>query len=149
MSWNLNTFFRTVAKYMRYILLSYRTVDCRFTRYFLQFCECFQKLKNDGFSFFPPFFPCLCHPQLLEECEIPVPPYATVNRDFPYQDVDYLVEEEDYVQIHCTRIMKPFVEKPVDGELQLCMIFLIYQSVFLHLVAFGQADSEHIYSKPR
>ncbi len=149
MSWNLNTFFRTVAKYMRYILLSYRTVDCRFTRYFLQFCECFQKLKNDGFSFFPPFFPCLCHPQLLEECEIPVPPYATVNRDFPYQDVDYLVEEEDYVQIHCTRIMKPFVEKPVDGELQLCMIFLIYQSIFLHLVAFGQSVSEHIYSKPR
>ncbi len=134
---------------MRYILLSYRTVDCRFTRYFLQFCECFQKLKNDGFSFFPPFFPCLCHPQLLEECEIPVPPYATVNRDFPYQDVDYLVEEEDYVQIHCTRIMKPFVEKPVDGELQLCMIFLIYQIIFLHLVAFGQAVSEHIYSKPR
>lgn len=134
---------------MRYILLSYRTVDCRFTRYFLQFCECFQKLKNDGFSFFPPFFPCLCHPQLLEECEIPVPPYATVNRDFPYQDVDYLVEEEDYVQIHCTRIMKPFVEKPVDGELQLCMIFLIYQSIFLHLVAFGQSVSEHIYSKPR
>jgi hypothetical protein len=134
---------------MRYILLSYRTVDCRFTRYFLLFCECFQKLKNDGLSFFPPFFPCLCHPQLLEECEIPVPPYATVNRDFPYQDVDYLVEEEDYVQIHCTRIMKPFVEKPVDGELQLCMIFLIYQSIFLHLVAFGQAVSEHIYSKPR
>jgi hypothetical protein len=59
------------------------------------------------------------------------------------------VEEEDYVQIHCTRIMKPFVEKPVDGELQLCMIFLIYQSIFLHLVAFGQSVSEHIYSKPR
>jgi len=134
---------------MRYILLSYRTVDCRFTRYFLQFCECFQKLKNDGFSYFPPFFPYLRHTQLLEECEIPVPPYATVNRDFPYQDVDYLVEEEDYVQIHCTRIMKPFVEKPVDGELQLCMIFLIYQNIFLHLVAFGQAVSEHIYSKPR
>jgi hypothetical protein len=134
---------------MRYILLSYRTVDCRFTRYFLQFCECFQKLKNDGFSYFPPFFPYLRHTQLLEECEIPVPPYATVNRDFPYQDVDYLVEEEDYVQIHCTRIMKPFVEKPVDGELQLCMIFLIHHNIFLHLVAFGQAVSEHIYSKPR
>ncbi|KAH9540609.1 hypothetical protein CY35_14G013900 [Sphagnum magellanicum] len=60
---------------------------------------------------------------LLEECEIPVPPYATVNRDFPYQDVDYLVEEEDYVQIHCTRIMKPFVEKPVDGDDHNVMIY--------------------------
>jgi inositol hexakisphosphate/diphosphoinositol-pentakisphosphate kinase len=50
---------------------------------------------------------------------IPVPPYAKVNRDFPYQDVDSLVEEEDYVEIRGKRIMKPFVEKPVDGELLL------------------------------
>jgi hypothetical protein len=36
--------------------------------------------------------------------------------------VDYLVEEEDVVEeveIHGKRIMKPFVEKPVDGELLL------------------------------
>jgi hypothetical protein len=65
---------------------------------------------------------------LLEECGIPVPPYATVNRDFPYQDVDYLVEEEDYVEICGKRIMKPFVEKPVDGELLLLVHNLSYSS---------------------
>ncbi|KAH9556340.1 hypothetical protein CY35_07G021800 [Sphagnum magellanicum] len=60
---------------------------------------------------------------LLEECGIPVPPYATVNREFPYQDVDYLVEEEDYVEICGKRIMKPFVEKPVDGDDHNVMIY--------------------------
>lgn len=29
--------------------------------------------------------------------------------------MDHFVEEEDYVEINGKRILKPFVEKPVDG----------------------------------
>jgi len=47
---------------------------------------------------------------------IPVPRYALVNREFPYQELDYFIEEEDFVEVHGSRFWKPFVEKPVDGE---------------------------------
>ena len=47
---------------------------------------------------------------------IPVPRYALVNRVFPYQELDYFIEEEDFVEVHGSRFWKPFVEKPVDGE---------------------------------
>lgn len=53
--------------------------------------------------------------QRLDEVGIPIPNYALVNRDFPDQEVDLFVEEEDYVEINGKRIFKPFVEKPVDG----------------------------------
>jgi hypothetical protein len=45
--------------------------------------------------------------------------------------VDYLVEEVDMVEeveIHGKWIMKPFVEKPVDGELLLLVHNLSYSS---------------------
>ncbi|KAL7585321.1 hypothetical protein Lser_V15G45530 [Lactuca serriola] len=44
---------------------------------------------------------------------IPVPRYALVNRDKPYQDLEYFVEEEDFVEVHGQRFWKPFVEKHV------------------------------------
>ena len=47
---------------------------------------------------------------------IPVPRYALVNREFPYQELGYFIEEEDFVEVHGSRFWKPFVEKPVDGE---------------------------------
>jgi len=53
--------------------------------------------------------------QRLDEVGIPIPTYALVNRDFPDQELDHFVEEEDYVEINGKRILKPFVEKPVDG----------------------------------
>lgn len=53
--------------------------------------------------------------QRLDAVGIPIPNYALVNRDFPDQEVDHFVEEEDYVEINGKRILKPFVEKPVDG----------------------------------
>lgn len=46
---------------------------------------------------------------------IPVPRYAFVNRDKPYQELEYFVEEEDFVEVHGQRFWKPFVEKPVHG----------------------------------
>lgn len=48
---------------------------------------------------------------------IPVPRYACVNRTVPNQDLDYFVEEEDFVEVNGERFWKPFVEKPVNGEL--------------------------------
>lgn len=47
---------------------------------------------------------------------IPVPRYALVNRQYPYQELEYFIEEEDYVEVHGHRFWKPFVEKPVHGE---------------------------------
>jgi inositol hexakisphosphate/diphosphoinositol-pentakisphosphate kinase len=59
----------------------------------------------------------------LDEVGIPIPNYALVNRDFPDQEVDHFVEEEDYVEINGKRIFKPFVEKPVDGDDHSVMIY--------------------------
>ncbi|XP_021771087.1 inositol hexakisphosphate and diphosphoinositol-pentakisphosphate kinase VIP2-like isoform X2 [Chenopodium quinoa] len=59
----------------------------------------------------------------LEIFGIPVPRYALVNRDFPFQEVDYFFEEDDYVEVHGERFSKPFVEKPVDGDNHSIMIY--------------------------
>ncbi|XP_071916557.1 inositol hexakisphosphate and diphosphoinositol-pentakisphosphate kinase VIP2-like isoform X5 [Coffea arabica] len=61
--------------------------------------------------------------QCLERYGIPVPRYALVNRDMPYQELDYFVEEEDFVEVHGNRFWKPFVEKPVDGDNHSIMIY--------------------------
>lgn len=63
--------------------------------------------------------------QRLEIFGIPVPRYALVNRQVPYQELDYFVEEEDFVEVHGNRFCKPFVEKPIHGKLALafCLDF--------------------------
>ena len=66
----------------------------------------------------------------LETFGISVPSYALVNREVPYQEVEYFVEEEDFIEVNGNRFWKPFVEKPVDGELA-SMIFLF--SLTFHL----------------
>ncbi|KAL1554807.1 Inositol hexakisphosphate and diphosphoinositol-pentakisphosphate kinase vip2, variant 2 [Salvia divinorum] len=59
----------------------------------------------------------------LEMFGIPVPRYALVNRDYPNQELDYFIEEEDFVEVHGNRFWKPFVEKPVDGDNHSIMIY--------------------------
>ncbi|KAG2714385.1 hypothetical protein I3760_03G024000 [Carya illinoinensis] len=59
----------------------------------------------------------------LEMFEIPVPRYALVNREVPYQELDYFVEEDDFVEVHGNRFWKPFVEKPIDGDDHRIMIY--------------------------
>lgn len=54
---------------------------------------------------------------------ISVPRYALVNREVPYQDLNYFVEEEDYIEVYGNRFWKPFVEKPVDGDDHSIMIY--------------------------
>ncbi|XP_065877943.1 inositol hexakisphosphate and diphosphoinositol-pentakisphosphate kinase VIP2-like isoform X4 [Euphorbia lathyris] len=61
--------------------------------------------------------------QCLEMCGIPVPRYALVNRESPYQELDYFTEEEDFVEVHGNRFWKPFVEKPVEGDDHSIMIY--------------------------
>ncbi|KAK7340486.1 hypothetical protein VNO77_21191 [Canavalia gladiata] len=59
----------------------------------------------------------------LEKFGIPVPRYALVNREVPYQQLDYFIEEEDFVEVHGMRFWKPFVEKPIDGDNHSIMIY--------------------------
>ncbi|XP_010551874.1 PREDICTED: inositol hexakisphosphate and diphosphoinositol-pentakisphosphate kinase 1-like isoform X2 [Tarenaya hassleriana] len=59
----------------------------------------------------------------LEMYGIPVPRYACVNREVPYQELDYFAEEEDFVEVNGERFWKPFVEKPVDGDDHSIMIY--------------------------
>ncbi|XP_052195947.1 inositol hexakisphosphate and diphosphoinositol-pentakisphosphate kinase VIP2 isoform X2 [Diospyros lotus] len=59
----------------------------------------------------------------LEMFGIPVPRYALVNREFPYQELDYFMEGDDFVEVHGNRFWKPFVEKPVHGDDHRIMIY--------------------------
>ncbi|BAU01196.1 hypothetical protein VIGAN_11037900 [Vigna angularis var. angularis] len=59
----------------------------------------------------------------LEMFGIPVPRYALVIREVPYQQLDYFIEEEDFVEVHGMRFFKPFVEKPVDADNHSIMIY--------------------------
>ncbi|XP_028247669.1 inositol hexakisphosphate and diphosphoinositol-pentakisphosphate kinase VIP1-like isoform X1 [Glycine soja] len=59
----------------------------------------------------------------LEKFGIHVPRYALVNREVPYQHLDYFIEEEDFVEVHGMRFWKPFVEKPIDGDNHSIMIY--------------------------
>ncbi|KAG0464916.1 hypothetical protein HPP92_019080 [Vanilla planifolia] len=52
----------------------------------------------------------------LDEFGVPVPNYASVNREHSYQELDYFVEQEDFVEVHGKRFWKPFVEKPIDED---------------------------------
>lgn len=63
---------------------------------------------------------------------IPVPRYACVNRTVPNQDLDYFVEEEDFVEVNGERFWKPFVEKPVNGELALALFLLATYYLSIH-----------------
>ena len=57
---------------------------------------------------------------------IPVPRYACVNRKVPNEDLDYFVEEEDFVEVNGERFWKPFVEKPVNGDLLFLSVVLSF-----------------------
>ncbi|KAI3500809.1 hypothetical protein L2E82_19480 [Cichorium intybus] len=61
--------------------------------------------------------------ECLESYGIPVPRYALVNREKPYQDLDFFIEEEDFVEVHGQRFGKPFVEKPIHGDDHRIMIY--------------------------
>ncbi|KAJ8546082.1 hypothetical protein K7X08_018665 [Anisodus acutangulus] len=59
----------------------------------------------------------------LEMFGIPVPRYACVHREVPYQHLDYFVEDDDFVEVHGNRFWKPFVEKPVNADDHRIMIY--------------------------
>ncbi|CAN4079331.1 unnamed protein product [Withania somnifera] len=59
----------------------------------------------------------------LEMFGISVPRYACVHREVPYQQLDYFVEEDDFVEVHGNRFWKPFVEKPVNADDHRIMIY--------------------------
>ncbi|XP_062207060.1 inositol hexakisphosphate and diphosphoinositol-pentakisphosphate kinase VIP1-like isoform X6 [Phragmites australis] len=47
---------------------------------------------------------------------VPVPTYAVVRREYPNQELNYFVEQDDFIEIHGIRFCKPFVEKPIDDD---------------------------------
>ncbi|OIW06702.1 hypothetical protein TanjilG_04096 [Lupinus angustifolius] len=59
----------------------------------------------------------------LEMFGVPVPRYALVIREAPNQELDYFIEEEDFVEVHGMRFWKPFVEKPIDADNHSIMIY--------------------------
>ncbi|CAL0321760.1 unnamed protein product [Lupinus luteus] len=59
----------------------------------------------------------------LEMFGVPVPRYALVIREVPNQELDYFIEEEDFVEVHGMRFWKPFVEKPIDADNHSIMIY--------------------------
>ncbi|ONM07828.1 Phosphoglycerate mutase-like family protein [Zea mays] len=61
--------------------------------------------------------------KVYEKYGIPVPSYALVNREYPDQELDYFIEQEDFVEVHGKRFLKPFVEKPVNGDDHRIMIY--------------------------
>lgn len=69
----------------------------------------------------------------LETFGISVPSYALVNREVPYQEVEYFIEEEDFIEVNGNRFWKPFVEKPVDGELAFMISCFIFHPVDLYV----------------
>lgn len=70
----------------------------------------------------------------LQRYGVHVPRYALVNREVPYQELDYFVEQEDFVEVHGNRFWKPFVEKPVDGEFDSYIIKEVVLSMLLLVV---------------
>ena len=81
------------------------------------------RVKSNSYTFFFSEF------KRLKLYGIPVPRYALVNREVPYQELDYFVEEEDFVEVHGQRFWKPFVEKPIHGEFD-----YIYKQVVLSML---------------
>uniref|UniRef100_A0A0E0JPG1 Inositol hexakisphosphate and diphosphoinositol-pentakisphosphate kinase n=1 Tax=Oryza punctata TaxID=4537 RepID=A0A0E0JPG1_ORYPU len=54
---------------------------------------------------------------------VPVPTYAVVRRAYPNQELNYFIEQDDFIEIHGKRFCKPFVEKPIDGDDHNIMIY--------------------------
>ncbi|CAO2178027.1 unnamed protein product [Urochloa humidicola] len=61
--------------------------------------------------------------QQLKLYGVPVPTYAVVRREYPNQELNYFVEDDDFIEIHGKRFCKPFVEKPIDGDDHNIMIY--------------------------
>ncbi|KAL6614393.1 hypothetical protein ACP70R_036663 [Stipagrostis hirtigluma subsp. patula] len=59
----------------------------------------------------------------LKSFGVPVPTYAVVRREYPNQELNYFVEQDDFIEIHGKRFCKPFVEKPIDGDDHNIMIY--------------------------
>ncbi|KAH9605213.1 hypothetical protein KSS87_022499 [Heliosperma pusillum] len=87
-----------------------------------------------------------CKFKRLEMFGIQVPRYALVNREHPYQEVDFFSEEVDFVEVHGERFCKPFVEKPVHGDDHSIMIYYpssagggmkeLFRKVLFHIYSF-------------
>nr|CAB3498920.1 unnamed protein product [Digitaria exilis] len=83
----------------------------------------------------------------LEKYGIPVPDYALVNREYPYQELDYFIEQEDFVEVHGKRFLKPFVEKPVNGNSSLIYIVGNRSSEFHPDVRRVRREGSYIYEE--
>eukprot|EP00002_Diphylleia_rotans_P008794 TRINITY_DN1878_c0_g1_i1.p1 TRINITY_DN1878_c0_g1~~TRINITY_DN1878_c0_g1_i1.p1 ORF type:complete len:1006 (-),score=213.20 TRINITY_DN1878_c0_g1_i1:2009-5026(-) len=52
---------------------------------------------------------------VLQQCGVPVPRFVVVKRS-PGEPEPITCEQEDYIEVNGVRLLKPFVEKPVDAE---------------------------------
>ena len=83
----------------------------------------------------------------LEKYGIPVPNYALVNREYPYQELDHFIEQEDFVEIHGKRFLKPFVEKPANGNVSIFIKSISFSTlIFATLSRSFESEQRTIYS---
>jgi hypothetical protein len=144
MSWNLNTFFRTVAKYMRYILLSY---NCwlqihKILSSVLWMLSKAQKWWVFLFSFFSLSMPHTAAWRVWDSC-------SAICHSQPWFPLPRCGLSGGGGRLCSDSLHTNHEALCREASRWWASIMYDIFDLSMHLVTFGQAVSEDIYSKPR